>query len=102
MGEDYRKQLRRVDRMRNREADIKAFEEKVRKCYNPVKRFVEKEIEKGKMPIIAIDEILNNASLERTYPELRTNEVKRTVRNILLNTYLKKAEMEKEIKGEER
>ena len=102
MGEDYHKQLRRVDRMRNREADIKAFEEKVRKCYNPVKRFVEKEIEKGKMPIIAIDEILNNENLERIYPELRSDGVKRAVRNILLSPYLRRPDSNKEIEGEER
>lgn len=41
---DLRK-LRSVDWALNKYSDQRAFEEKVRKCYNPVKNFVDKEKE---------------------------------------------------------
>lgn len=50
---DLRK-LRSVDWALNKYSDQRAFEEKVRKCYNPVKNFVDKEIEKGISPYLAI------------------------------------------------
>ena len=41
---DYHDKLRSVDWALNKYSDQRAFEEKVRKCYNPVKNFVDKEI----------------------------------------------------------
>jgi len=75
-------------------------------CYNPVKNFVDKEIEKGISPYLAIDKVLNSKGLEKMYQELKNDAVKRTIRNILLNKYFrdtnKEKEEEKETEGEER
>ena len=102
---DLRK-LRSVDWALNKYSDQRAFEEKVRKCYNPVKNFVDKEIEKGISPYLAIDKVLNSKGLEKMYQELKNDAVKRTIRNILLNKYFrdtnKEKEEEKETEGEER
>ena len=101
MGEDYRKQLRRVDWALNKYSDQRAFEEKVRKCYNPVKNFVDKEIEKGISPYLAIDKVLNSKGLEKMYQVLKNDAVKRTIRNILLNKYFRDTNKEKEEEKEE-
>lgn len=103
---DYHDKLRSVDWALNKYSDQRAFEEKVRKCYNPVKNFVDKEIEKGISPYLAIDKVLNSKGLEKMYQELKNDAVKRTIRNILLNKYFrdtnKEKEEEKETEGEER
>lgn len=101
--EDYHKKLRSVDWALNREADRKAFEDKIRKCYKRVYDFVEKEITKGMLPYPAIEKVLNSDGLEKLCPELRDDKVKRAVRTTLLNYYFRGPNKEKEIEeGEER
>jgi len=94
---DLRK-LRSVDWALNKYSDQRAFEEKVRKCYNPVKNFVDKEIEKGISPYLAIDKVLNSKGLEKMYQELKNDAVKRTIRNILLNTNILEIQIKKKKK----
>lgn len=94
---DLRK-LRSVDWALNKYSDQRAFEEKVRKCYNPVKNFVDKEIEKGISPYLAIDKVLNSKGLEKMYQELKNDAVKRTIRNILLNKYILEIQIKKKKK----
>ncbi len=92
---DLRK-LRSVDWALNKYSDQRAFEEKVRKCYNPVKNFVDKEIEKGISPYLAIDKVLNSKGLEKMYQELKNDAVKRTIRNILEIQIKKKKKKKKQ------
>ena len=100
---DQRK-LRSVDWALDKYSAQRAFEEKVKKCYNPVKNFVDKEIEKGTSPYLAIERVLSSKGLEKMYPELKNDGVKRTIRNILLNKYFRDTNKEigeKEIEGDE-
>lgn len=101
MRENYHKKLREVDRARNREVDKKALEDKIRKCYGKVKLFVDKEIAKGIPANEAIEKILNNQNVIRTYPNLNDDKVRRVIKRVYLNTYYNKsAKTEKE--GDER
>ena len=53
MPTNDRRKLRSVDWMLNKESDQRVFAAKIKKCYNPVKNFVDKEIEKRKFIIFS-------------------------------------------------
>lgn len=99
MGSDYIKKLRSIDKMHNRTNDQEMFIAKVQNCYTPVKRFVDKEIEKGVNMFDAIDNVLGSASIQRLCPDLNEEAVKRKVRNLLISYYINRDKPEQ---GDER
>ena len=99
MGIDYVKKLRAVDYRKNRENDYNIFVAKVQKCYNPVKRFVDKEIEKGLNAQNAIDKVLESTSIAMFCNELNEEAVKRKIKSLLINHY---SNRDKTKQGDER
>ena len=99
MGKDYVKKLRAVDAKNNRINENNLFVAKIQKCYNPIKRFVDKEIEKGANMHDAVDRVLGSASINMLYSELNEDAVKRKIRNLLISYYSNK-DMNKQ--GDER
>ena len=102
MGREEIQRMRRVENAKIRGVAEKKFYEKVQMHYNPIKRFVDNEIEKSGNVISAIDKVLDNANLSRIYPELNEFAVKRKIRNLLIATYFAKDGQAKENQGEER
>ncbi len=107
MGEDYRKQLRRVDWALDKEAKKRNFYTKVQENFARVKRFVDKEIEGNNNFFLAIDKVLNNKSITKFCPDLKDESLKRSVRRTLMSYYIasqknKTSEENQISEGEER
>ena len=95
MQSDYTKKLRDVDQMNNRNDAKEMFIAKVQSCYIPVKKFVDKEIEKDVNRFVAIDKVLGSASIQKLCPDLNEEAVKRKVRSLLITYYINRDKTEK-------
>lgn len=89
-SDDLMKRIRWVEEQTENRQAKRVRDEKVAKNFQKVNPFIKKEIEKGKDPLGAIDEVLNNHSIMLTYQDLKNPDIKRRVRNLFLAKYCSK------------
>lgn len=85
MGEELSDKLRQMNNRQHRGIDNELFVSKVQSCYGTVRRFVDKEMEKGKSVFEALDTVLNSKAIGRICPELQDKSVARKVRKIIID-----------------
>lgn len=88
MGENYSNKIREIATRQHRSIDNELLISKVQGCYNTVKRFVDKEIKKGRTVFEALDIVLNSKNITRICPQLLEQEVERRIRNIIISSYI--------------
>ena len=92
---DMNNEKRKVDHVYER---TKVLAEKTSECYGKIESFVRKEIEKGKTLEEAIKIVSNSKSLERLYPQLKDDAVKKKIFNLIRKAQYSR---EKKIKNRE-
>ena len=75
--------------------------QKTSECYGRIEEFVQKEMKKGKTLEEAITIVFDSKSLERLYPQLKEDMVKKKIINIIRTTQYSREKKAKKVEDGE-